>query len=106
MVKPFSRSGYWFVYEIYPQSETPHLTQIAHHDFDPSMDPQLEACLLPDSVIWYEFHIDRDWIVFRVWNYRLNHSTCFSVDVDFDNFEVYFFLSKALKLAFNSLVGR
>ena len=49
-------------------------------------------------------------IVFRVWDYRLNHSISFSVDVDVDKFEnalrVYFILSKALKLASNSFIGR
>ena len=94
------------VYEIYPQSETPHLTKIAHLDFDPAKDPP--AHLLPGIVIWYGFYEDR--IVFRVWDYRLNHSISFSVDIDVDKFErnleVYFILSKALKLASNLLVGR
>ena len=85
------------VYEIYPQSETPHLTQIAHLDFNPDEDPP--AYLLPGTVIWHTSYHDR--IVSRVWDYRLNHSTCFSVDVDVEKFEhdidVYFILSKALK---------
>jgi hypothetical protein len=88
------------VYEIYSQSETPHLTQIAHLDFDPSKNPR--AHLLPGTVVWNYFYDDR--IVFRVWDYRLNHSITFFVDVDVDRFnsnlEVY--LSIALKLASNS----
>ena len=81
------------VFEIYPQSKTPHLTQIAHLDFDPFKDPP--AHLLPGIVIWYGFYEDK--IVFRVWDYRLNHSISFSVDIDLDKFEfdleVYLFHS-------------
>jgi hypothetical protein len=88
-----------FVYEIYPQSETPHLTQIAHLVFGPTRDYS-RAHLLPGTVIWCDF--DDDGIIFRVWDYRLNHSRSFSVDVDVEKFkfnvEVYFILSKALKL--------
>ena len=94
------------VYEIYPQNEAPHLTQIAHLDFDPSK--KLSALLVPGTVIWNSLYDDK--IVFRVWDYRLNHSISFSVDVDVDKFEnalrVYFILSKALKLASNSFIGR
>ena len=93
------------VYEIYPQSETPHLTKIAHLDFDPPI--LYQAHLLPETIVWYGFHEDR--IVFRVWDYRLNHSISFSVDVDANEFfeynpEVYFILSKVLKLASNSFI--
>ena len=95
------------VYEIYPQSETPHLTQIAYLNFDPSKDPP--AHLLPATVVWYGFYEDNR-IVFRVWDYRLNHSISFSVDVDVDiferNLEVYFILSETPKLASNSFVNR
>ena len=103
VVNLFSRHENCSLYEIYPQNETPHLTQIAHLDFDPSMDPR--ACLLPDTVIWYGFYSDR--IVFRVWDYRLNHSISFSVDTDVStNCKVYFFiLSKVQELASNLLVG-
>ena len=81
------------VYEIYPQSEMPHLTQIAHLDFDPTKVPS--AHLLPDSVIWYDFYERR--VVFRVWDYRMNHSMSFSVDVEFDrNPEVHIIHSKVL----------
>jgi len=73
------------VYEIYPQSETPHLTQIANLDFDPSQR-YLAAFLLPGTVIWYTFYGNR--IVFRVWDYRLNHSISFSVSVNHFNCEV------------------
>ena len=93
----FFRYRNCFVYEIYPQSETPHLTKIAHLDFGPTEYPL--TCLLPGLVIWFTFHEDR--IVFMVWDYRLNHSISFSVDVHVDRFElnkleVYSILSKAL----------
>ena len=106
MVNSFFRYEDCSVCEIYPQSETPHLTQIAHLDFNPTKDPP--AHLLPGTVLWYGFYGDR--IVFRVWDYRLNHSVSFSADVDVDKFEydleVYFILSKILKLASNSFLGR
>ena len=104
----FFRYGDCSFYEIYPRSETPHLTEITHLEFDPAMVPR--AFLLPGIVIWYSFYEDR--IVFRVWDYRLNHSISFSVDIDvskFDRFsklKVYIILSNALKLASNLLAGR
>jgi hypothetical protein len=104
----FSRYGlkYCSIYEIYPESETPHLTQIAHLDLHSSKNPP--SFLLPRIVIWNNFYEDR--IVFIIWDYRLNHSISFSVDVDVEKFEydlrVYFILSKALKLVSNSFVGR
>ena len=52
-------------YEIHPQSETPHLTQIAHLDFNPARDPA--AHLLPGTVIWFDFYVNR--IVFLVWDF-------------------------------------
>jgi len=70
------------VYEIYPQSKTPHVTQIAHLDFNTSEVPL--ADLLPGVVIWYSFYRDR--IVFRVWDYRLNHSISFSANVSTGKF--------------------
>ena len=104
MVNLFFRI-YCSVYEIYTQRETPRLTQIAHLFHDPSY--YFRAHLIPGTVIWYGFYEDR--IVFKVWDYRLNHSTSFSVDVDVDKFfkyylKVYFILSKVLKLASNSFV--
>ena len=90
------------VYEIYPQSETPRLTRIAHLVV---FDPPLCAFLLPGTVIWCYSVMDR--IVLRVWDYRLNHSIGFSVVDNFDyNPEVYFIPSKEPKLASNSFVGR
>ena len=96
------------VYEIYPQSETPCLTQIAHLDFD--LTKNRPALLLPCTVISYDFlDYDDSIVVFRVWDYRLNHSISFSVDVDVSMFKsdlkVYFILSKALKSVSNSFVG-
>jgi hypothetical protein len=102
MMNLFFRYANCSVYEIYPESEMPHLTQVAHlqNDFDPSN--RISTHLLPGTVIWFSFYRDR--IVFRVWDYRLNHSISFSVDVDVEkyefDFEVYFILSKALKFSF------
>ena len=94
------------IYEIYPESETPNLTQIAHLDLDPSKSPGV--CLLPGTVIWHDLYRDR--IVFRVWDYRLNHSISFSVDVDVDNFDfdlkVYFNLLKHSNWPLTLFVGR
>ena len=99
----FRWKSYCSVYEIYPQSESPHLTKIAHLDFSPTKDPPVH--LLPETVIWSGPHHDR--IVFQVWDYRLNHSIFFFVDVDVDSKrEVDFILFKVLKLASNSSVGR
>ena len=106
MVNSVFRYAYCSVYEIYPQSETPHLTKIADLDSDSSEGPA--DVLLPDIVIWYSF-LD-DWVVFWIWDYRLNHSVSFSVDVDVLNSdidsEVYFILSTALKLDSDLFVGR
>ena len=82
----------------------PHLTKIAHLDFTPTKDPPV--LLLPETVIWFnDFYHDKR-IVFKVWDYRLNHSISFSVDVDGSKPEVDFILFKVLKLASNSSVGR
>ena len=84
------------IFEIYPENETPTLTQIAHLDIDHSK--YLQVCLLPGTVIWHVLY--EDIIVFRVWDYRLNHSISFSVDVDSDvdkfdhDLKVYFIFSK------------
>jgi hypothetical protein len=87
------------VYEIYPQSETPYLTQIARLDHGPSGNSPVH--LLPGTVIWYKLCENRT--IFRVWDYQLNHSISFSVDA---GDKVYFVLSKALKSVSNSFVGR
>ena len=104
----FFRYQYSYVYEIYPQSETPHLTKIAHLDVGPARGEDVPVHLLPGTVIWFDFHNDK--VVCRVWDYRLNHSISFSVDVDVDklgfHIEVDSILSKALKLAANSSVDR
>ena len=108
MMDLFFRYEYCYVYEIYPQSETPHLTKIAHLDVGPSRGEDAPVHLLPGTVIWFNFHNDS--VVCRVWDYHLNHSINFSVDVDVNKLEfqieVDFNLSKALKLASNSLVDR
>ena len=92
MVNLFFRYQNCAVYEIYPESKSPHLTLIGHLDFDPTKDPS--AYLLPGKVIWYGFYEDR--IIFRVWDYRLNHSISFCAEVNCRaiefNLQVYFTL--------------
>ena len=83
----------------------PHLTQIAHLDFECTND----FYLLPGKVIWYGFSLKG--IVFRVWDYRVNHSTSFSLDFDNSDVslsrpEVHLTLSKTPKFAPYSLFGR
>jgi len=60
-------------------NETPQVIQIAHLDSDPSMDPP--AHLLPEKVICYDIYEDRR-IVFRVWDFLVNHTISFSAKVD------------------------
>jgi hypothetical protein len=76
----------------------PHLTKITHLHFDPNEDSPAHL-LLPGTVISFCFYEDR--IVFRVWDYRLNHSVSFSVDFDAYDFdlEVNFILHNAPKLS-------
>ena len=79
MLNSYFRLGFgtknWTVYEIYPQSDMPHLTQIAHLAFD-SVD---NLYLLPGKVIWYGRSLEG--IDFCVWDYRVNHSTSLSLRV-------------------------
>ena len=91
------------IFEIYPQSEIPLLTRIAHLDL---LHPrEVAAHLLPDTLVCRAIHNDR--IIFRVVDYRRNCSTRFSANVNaYDNVEVFFVLSKTLKLAPNHLLGR
>jgi len=77
-------TGHISVFEIYPQSETPLLTQIAHLDWDYSNEP---AHCLPDTLIFREISEDR--IVFKVLDYRVNYSTRFQVNVDFRRLETF-----------------
>ena len=95
------------IYEIYPQSKTPHLSQIADLDFNISDSEDPPNCLfLPGLVFWYSFNEDEARTVFRVWDYRLNHSISFSAAADFIGYHVYFVLCKTLELASDSFVGR
>ena len=107
MVNLFFRRDF-SVYEIYPQSETPHLTKIARLVLENCiLSDYGDLYVLPETVIWYWFYDDK--IVFWVWDYRLNHSISFTIDVVefyFPDLKVCFILSKALKLASNSFVGR
>ena len=86
---------------MYPQSEIPLLTQIAHIDWFPSEGEVVH--LLPDTLIFHVFHGDK--IVFRVVDYRTNYSTCFSADVDVKKIDFvqvfFFFFSKMLKVPSN-----
>ncbi|KAF8805098.1 hypothetical protein BYT27DRAFT_7193348 [Phlegmacium glaucopus] len=68
----------WSCYEIYPQSETPQLTQIAYLDFAQSR-PRYRY-IFSDNIIWYAVLPNE--IIFRVWDYRLNASVSFTVEVD------------------------
>jgi hypothetical protein len=63
------------IFEIYPKSERPLLTEIALIDSE-----EEPAHLLPDTVVCRDIHDDR--IVFRIVNYRTNYSTRFSADVE------------------------
>ena len=83
MVNSFFSCQNCSVYEIYPQSEMPHLTKIAHLEFDSINYSPVH--LLPGTVIWFD--LNDDMIVFRVWDYRLNHSISFSVDIDVYKFD-------------------
>jgi hypothetical protein len=81
------------LYEIYPQSETPLLTQIAHLDCN-----KIPVHLLTDTLIFWDFRGR----VFRVWDYRANYSRCFAADIEVKRYcyelEVFSVLSKTLKL--------
>jgi hypothetical protein len=102
----FFSSRYLSVFEIYPQSEMPVLTQIAHLHWIPYEGAPDH--FLPNTLICSVSYDDR--IVFRVLDYRTNHSTCFSADVDMKRnlgfVRVFFVLSKTLKLDPNYLLGR
>jgi hypothetical protein len=77
----------------------PHLSQIAHLDLN--HDFKKDQHLLPGTVLWFICY--ENMIVFMVWDYRLNHSISFSVNVDnaglhkFEcQLEVNFIMSKTL----------
>ena len=101
----FFRGKACTVYEIYPESEMPHLIPVAHFDYD-SSNSDILAHLLPGTVIWFRFYINPSRIAFNIWDYRLNYSASFSVDLEVVNCtsnyktKVYFNLSKALKVSF------
>ena len=73
------------VYKIYPQSETPQLTLISYLPIGPRVQPPV--FLLHNRVVWYTLYDDR--IVFRVWDYELNHSISFSTEMDVEGFDYY-----------------
>ena len=104
LIPSFSSDDRLAIFEIYPQSEIPLLTEIARVDL---FSEEQAIHLLPDTVICRRDVDDR--IVFRVVNYRTNHSTCFSTDYDvnsseIDSVKVFFVSSKRLKLASNYLL--
>jgi hypothetical protein len=76
------------VYETYPQSETLQLTQVAHLNVGAPVSSVPH--LLPNKLVWARTYQDR--IVFWVWDYRLNHSTTFSADIN-DYPKVHFHFS-------------
>ena len=92
------------IFEIYPQSETPLLNQIARFDWSPSEEYPLH--LLPDTLISRLYYENR--MVFRVVDYRTNYSTFISPDIDIlrlvlpsrYKIEVFFFLLSYLKVSF------
>jgi hypothetical protein len=90
-MRSFSNSYISILYEIYPQSETPLLTQIAHLDCN---DIDAPVHLLTETLICRDFHDDR--MVFRVWDYRANYSICFAADIDINKviLEVFSVLPK------------
>jgi hypothetical protein len=65
------------VYEIYPQSETPQFTQVGH--LNGPVPLHSEPHFLPNNTVVWTWRY-RFW----VWDYRLNHSTIFCVDVHDD----------------------
>ncbi|KAF8804232.1 hypothetical protein BYT27DRAFT_7170356 [Phlegmacium glaucopus] len=79
-------------YEIYPQSKTPQLTQIAYLDFShfPDNCPD-QSYILSDYIIWYNFvpYGHGPGIILRVWDYRLNTSVSFIGEVDLKIFDSY-----------------
>ena len=99
LISSFS-DNYLSIFEIYPQSEIPLLTQIAHLDWIPS--EELPAHLLPDILICRVTHDDR--IVFKVVDYRTNYSTSFTADVDAKKngrrVKVFFFFSQDIEVSF------
>lgn len=68
-----------YVYEIFPQSKTPQLTQIANRSFS-TRSKRRQAYSLPNKVISYAFYGKS--LMFTVWDYRLSHSVCFMADID------------------------
>ena len=77
----------FFIFEIYPQSETPLLTQIARFDW---LDEANLLHLLPDTLICCQvppYQLENR-IVFGVVDYRTNNSTFFSADVDMTKIRV------------------
>ena len=106
---PSFSSDFVSIFEIYPQSEIPLLTKIAHLDWFSSMEDLGGFHLLPDTLI-RACHISRkNRILFRVVDYRTNYSTCFSVNVDsrktYKFHDVFFLFSPKAKLASNYFTG-
>ena len=103
LILSFSSDDRLAIFEIYPQSEVPLLTEIGHVDL---FSEEEAAHLLPDIVICRRDVDDR--IVFRVVNYRTNYSTCFSTDDDvnaseIDSVKVFCVSSKRFKLKLASI---
>ncbi|KAF8802299.1 hypothetical protein BYT27DRAFT_7197407 [Phlegmacium glaucopus] len=73
-------------YEIYPQSKTPQLIQIACLDFHHFPGPYCgQSYILSDNIILYNYFSHG--IALKVWDYRLNASASFTAEVDAKKFD-------------------
>ena len=100
LIHSFSFTRHLSIFEIYPQSEKPVLTLIAHLDF--FSDLRYSEFLLTDILICIE---DEFRFALRVVDYRKNCSKLFSPDFDLDSpFKVFFVLSKMWRLPSNYLL--
>ena len=103
LISSFSSDDRLAIFEIYPQSEIPLLTEIGHIVLFSEAREKV-AHVLPDTVIFRHDVDDR--IVFRIVDYRTNYSTSFSTDSEDDinkigSVKVFFVPSKTLNLASN-----
>lgn len=71
------------IYEIFPQTEAPLLSKIAHLDYDNSICLQAGVLLGEITVVWYGYYPDG--IHFMIWDYRLQHSIMFFAHVEYED---------------------
>ena len=88
------------IFEVYPQSEIPLITLIANVQY--ASDEEYPLHLLSDTLISCSNVrvLSEDRIIFRIWNYRTNYATCFSVSVDLGPIHVFFVLLKDVEVSF------